>query len=251
MIGGAVFEANTQWNLYKDPNYKKMLQSPPVRRMYYDIMQGKADKYRDIIRSQGAKKLNGNYNLSTIPREVQDSNGGVSKVYGAGTETDNQNLAVTNALLQLVDNAETICENYRLIYQDEELLKKVLNTNSMKEYMQETGKSESDIMVKGLIGGQSEAEAIVNSLLELTIGEGDKKISIGEMIAENVLTDVNNIRQEILDIELQIKEAISKFPAADVKTEEDRNRIIKRSSTLKALEERKKELITQFEEIVQ
>lgn len=251
MIGGAVFEANTQWNLYRDPNYKKMLNSPPVRRMYYDIMRGKADKYREIIREQGSKKLNGNYNLSTIAREVKGTNDEITKVYGTGTETDNQNLAVTNALLQLVDNAETICENYRLVYQDKELLKKILGTSSMKEYMRESGKSESEIMMKGLLGGQSEAEAIVNSLLELTTGEGDNKISIGEIIAENVLTDVNNIRQEILDTELQIEQILSRFPSEEIKTEEDKKRIIKSSSTLKALEEKKKELVKQFDEIVQ
>jgi hypothetical protein len=114
-IGGAVFEANTQWNLYKDPNYKKMINSTPYRKMTYDILRGKADKYRDAIRSQGVKKLNGNYNLSATPETVTGPDGKVTKVYKAGTDTDNQNLAVTNALLQMVDNIESICNNHHLI----------------------------------------------------------------------------------------------------------------------------------------
>lgn len=251
LLGGAVFEINTQWNLYKDPNYKKMLNSPPVRKMFYDIMQGHGDKYRNAIRLQGSKKLNGNYNLSATPELITGADGKVTQVYKAGTEKDNQNLAVTNALLQMVDNAEDICRNHNLIWSDSDLLKQVLETESVKEFLQETSQSKEDFIVNGLKQDHLATEAIINGLLDLTIEKDGKKISIGQAVAENVLYDVNHIRQEIFDKEIEIQEKLSQFPVTDLQTQESRDKLIKNNAALKALSDQKKKLMKQYAEIIE
>lgn len=251
MIGGMVFEINNQWNLYKDPNYRKLLNSTPIRRMYYDIMRGHADKYRDIIRKEGSKGLNGNTNLTASYKTVKDSEGRYNKVYSAGTDSDNQNLAITNELLRLVDNAEFICNNNNLIFSNLELLEKILGSDTVKQYLEDFKSSRDDFIIGVLKGDQSDAEAVVNALLDLTIKDsGGKDVRIGEAIAENVLVDVNNIRQEIFDLEVKIETELAKLPPGTIQNDEDRKRIIRSNSKLKEWEDKKKELAKQFQEII-
>jgi hypothetical protein len=70
---------------------------------------------RDIIRKRGRKGRNGNSNLSASFKPVTGIDGEIQKVYGIGTESDNQNLAITNALLDIVNNAESIYKQHNMI----------------------------------------------------------------------------------------------------------------------------------------
>ena len=254
-LGGAVFEAYNLRELYKDPNYRKLLGASPIRRMYADIAQGRAEDYRKAIIARGEKKKNGNANLSATYDTPDGVNG--PKVYRSGTAENNQNDAVTNELLRMVDVAEAIYARHNLIYSNEELLKTILETDAMKEHLKEKGMSESEFKEKGKIlsaygaTDSSDADAIIDALFEATIESDGKKIKVIDAIAESVLVDVNEIRNKIAEIETEINAKLNEYPETEPhSSDEDRKRLIKSNSYLKKLEEQKQTLLKQFEEII-
>lgn len=252
-IGGTVFEGLTQKDLRNDPNYKKYLQSNEMRRMYRDVAQGKADQWRKAINDRYRKKENGNENLAASWESVVDSEGTPSKIYKMGTKSDNQNLAVTNAMLALVDEAELIYSKYNLIFTNKELVEKVMGTESMKQRLGELKMSTHEYMLKNLLAPtMTEAEYVVDALMDLEIGrigENGKTITFEDILAENVLNDVNTIRDDIFNLELELKSKLSTLP--NTATDEDKKEAIKKSASLKAIQKEIDDLVKQFQEIVQ
>lgn len=255
-LGGMVFEGLTQKDLRNDPRYQKFLNSAPLRQMYYDIGQGKAEKYRQIIKQRGEKGLNGNAAIGTRFDETAMSEDGKPGAYKAGTDKDNQNVAVTNAMLQLVDEAEDIYKTYGLIMSNPDLLKAVLGNETIKQRIQELGINEHEYLLSGiLVPNASEADYIVDAILDAKYSEDGETPSadsptLEKILAENVLNDVNSLRQEILYLEKKIRDEYAKLPA-EKQTSEGRKELERESSYLKGLIEDRDALVEQFEEIIQ
>lgn len=254
-LGGAVFEAYNLRELYKDPNYKKLLSASPVRRMYHDIAQGKAEKYRKAIISNGEAKKNGNENLSASYKSPNGPEG--KKIYTSGTASDNQNDAVTNELLRMVDVAEAVYAKHGLIYSNTELLETILETESMKKYLEENHLTKEEFAARDLMQSMAginysvEAEAIIEALFEAEYETDDgKKGKIFDAITENVLNDVNEIRHEIAEKEVEINTRLEAYPELERKTDEDRKRLIKSNSYLKKLVEERDALVKEFQDII-
>lgn len=253
-LGGAVFEAYNLRELYANPNYKKLLGATPIRRMYTDIAQGRAEDYRKAIIKRGEIKKNGNANL-TASYETPDGPTGF-RVYKSGTSSDNQNDAVTNEMLRLVDVAESVYAKHNLIYSNEELLKTILETEAMKEHLKDKGMSATTFTEKGKalansgLTDYSDAEAIIDALFEAEVEVEGTKVKLADIVAESVLHDVNELRNEIAEIELEIQSKINDYPELERKTDEDRKRIIKSNSYIKKLEEKRDGLLKQFQEII-
>lgn len=251
-----VFEGLTQKDLRNDPRYQKFLNSAPLRQMYYDIGQGKAEKYRQIIKQRGEKGLNGNAAIGTRFDETAMSEDGKPGAYKAGTDKDNQNVAVTNAMLQLVDEAEDIYKTYGLIMSNPELLKAVLGNETIKQRMQELGMNNHEYLLSRiLVPNASEADYIVDAILDAKYSEDGETPSadsptLEKILAENVLNDVNSLREEILYLEKKIRDEYAKLPA-EKQTPEGRKELEKESSYLKGLIEDRDALVEQFEEIIQ
>lgn len=199
-LGGAVFEAHTQRELSHDAAFQKWKKSTPIQQLYQYVAEGEADKLRELIRKNGNKGLNGNKNLSARYKSiVGDQNG--TKVYGVGTESDNQNLAMTNALLAIVDNAESIYSKHNMIWTNDELLKKVLASESVRNVKTERGFSDQEMQMADLVGDKQTAEAVVEAIINMKDDEGN---ALGEAIATNILHDINGIRSEVFDLEQRI-----------------------------------------------
>ena len=254
-LGGAVFEAYNLRELYKDPNYKKLLSASPVRRMYHDIAQGKAEQYRKAIIARGEAKKNGNENLSASYKSPDGPEG--KKIYTSGTASDNQNDAVTNELLRMVDVAEAVYAKHGLIYSNEELLKTILETESMKKYLEENHLTKEEFAARDLMQSMvgmnysTEAEAIIEALFEAEYETPDgKKGKIFDAVAENVLNDVNELRKEIAEKEVEINTRLEAYPEIERRTEEDVKRIIKSNSYLKKLVEERDALVKEFQDII-
>ena len=254
-LGGAVFEAYNLRELYKDPNYKKLLSASPVRRMYHDIAQGKAEQYRKAIIARGESKKNGNENLSASYKSPDGPEG--KKIYTSGTASDNQNDAVTNELLRMVDVAEAVYAKHGLIYSNTELLETILETESMKKYLEENHLTKEEFAARDLmqsmagVNYSAEAEAIIEALFEAEYETDDgKKGKIFDAIAENVLNDVNEIRREIAEKETEINTRLEAYPELERKTDEDRKRLIKSNSYLKKLVEERDALVKEFQDII-
>ena len=254
-LGGAVFEAYNLRELYKDPNYKKLLSASPVRRMYHDIAQGKAEQYRKAIIARSEAKKNGNENLSASYKSPDGPEG--KKIYTSGTASDNQNDAVTNELLRMVDVAEAVYAKHGLIYSNTELLETILETESMKKYLEENHLTKEEFAARDLMQSMAganysaEAEAIIEALFEAEYETEDgKKGKIFDAIAENVLNDVNEIRREIAEKEVEINTRLEAYPELERKTDEDRKRLIKSNSYLKKLVEERDALVKEFQDII-
>jgi polyhydroxyalkanoate synthesis regulator phasin len=251
-----VFEGLTQKDLRNDPRYQRFLNSAPLRQMYYDIGQGKAEKYRQIIKQRSEKGLNGNAAIGTRFDETAMSEDGKPGAYKAGTDKDNQNIAVTNAMLQLVDEAEDIYKTYGLIMSNPDLLKAVLGNEVIKQRIQELGINEHEYLLSGiLVPNASEADYIVDAILDAKYSEDGETTSadsptLEKILAENVLNDVNSLREEILYLEKKIRDEYAKLPA-EKQTLEGRKELERESSYLKGLIEDRDALVEQFEEIVQ
>jgi hypothetical protein len=223
--------------------------------MYHDIAQGKAEKYRKAIIARGEAKKNGNQNLSASYKTPDGLDG--KKIYTSGTASDNQNDAVTNELLRMVDVAETVYAKHGLIYSNEELLKTILETESMKKYLEENHLTKDEFATRDLVQSMAgtnysaEAEAIVEALFEAEYETPDgTKVKIFDAIAENVLNDVNEIRREIVEKEIEIKNRLEAYPEPGRKTEDDEKRIIKTNSYLKKLVEERDALVKEFQDII-
>lgn len=200
-LGGAVFELHNQVEMAKNQAYLKWRSSTPIKQIYQYVAQGEADHLRDIIKKRGSSGKNGNKNLTASYKEITGTDGKIQRVYNVGTDTDNQNLAITNALLAIVDNAESIYQRHNMIFKNEDLLKMVLGTKSLSDFMSKNEWNKDDLQVKSFLGDRTAAEAIVEAILDLKDEDGN---AIGEAIATNVLQDIDGIRQEIIDVENKI-----------------------------------------------
>jgi hypothetical protein len=80
--------------------------------------------------------LNGNENLSAHAEPIEGTDKDIKRAYKAGTINDNQNEAITNAMLQMIDEAELIYQLYHLIFANDELAKRVLDSDSVKKRME-------------------------------------------------------------------------------------------------------------------
>ena len=107
-LGGATFEALDIYHRHIGPKVVGLMDLDTQRQMNYLIASGHADEMRDRVKLLYKKGLLGNKNLSAI-ETLKDKDG--NDIYAKGTDTDNQNLANYNLLMNHITYLENILEN--------------------------------------------------------------------------------------------------------------------------------------------
>lgn len=106
-LGGAVFEGLNTWERTFGPKIVELSDLTAKEQMSYLIMTGRADELRDKAKALYDKGQLGDKNLSASVDKVETLADG-TKVFGQGTEQDNQNLAAYNAIMMQIDYVESI-----------------------------------------------------------------------------------------------------------------------------------------------
>ena len=106
-LGGAVFEGLNTWERTFGPKIVELSDLTAKEQMSYLIMTGRANELRDKAKALYDKGKLGDKNLSASADKVETLTDG-AKVFGQGTEQDNQNLAAYNAIIMQIDYVESI-----------------------------------------------------------------------------------------------------------------------------------------------
>ena len=213
-LGGATFEGMDIWEKYIGPKVVDMFDLTTKKQLTYLIATGHAGELRDRAKLMYDRGLLGNKNLSAKEKVTRTTPDGKTEVvYAAGTETDNQNLYMYNALVNQIRYMENIIFNHGL----------------SKLFM-------FQFTPDGKIAVDSEGNPIINSDYRAALEkeravEKDQKISseeylfryktnaLLEMVSKykmdsTYMTDVLNLTTKIVDAQSKLDDILnSKAPA--------------------------------------
>lgn len=218
-IGGAVFEGVNQLELIKNPKARAFTEKDVTRRLLYIYASGQGkDADEEFERLYKKGKL-GNANLSAYKRRtVKGIDGDDVEIFDVGTEKDNQNLAVYQAIKTEIQNIKHFLKSNRWIASNKELQRKMIEIatkaydagESIQQYMERTGES---------------------PIIE-TIVKGNFLSFASKDIYEEMF-NVYDMEQDIIKRKNEIR--------ATVQNEEEYEKAIKDDDELKYLEQRVKE----------
>ena len=110
-LGGAVFEGINTWEKFLGPKVVELSDKTSLEQMEYFIITGRTNELLDRAKVLYDKGRLGNKNLSAT-KTYKNSKG--ETFYAEGTETDNQNLASYNAIVNQINYVDAILKKHNI-----------------------------------------------------------------------------------------------------------------------------------------
>ena len=110
-LGGAVFEGINTWEKFLGPKVVELSDKTSLEQMEYFIITGRTNELLDRAKVLYDKGRLGNKNLSAT-KTYKNSKG--ETFYAEGTETDNQNLASYNTIVNQINYVDAILRKHNI-----------------------------------------------------------------------------------------------------------------------------------------
>ena len=214
-LGGAVFEGINTWEKFLGPKVVELSDKTSLEQMEYFIITGRTNELLDRAKVLYDKGRLGNKNLSAT-KTYKNSKG--ETFYAEGTETDNQNLAVYQAIQTEIRNIKHFLNSNRWVASNKELQRKIVDIamkahesgESVKTYMERTGENPIiDVIVDGNFLSFASAD-IYAQMFE--VYELEKRIATRKSEIRTTIPNLNDYEDavkkddEIKFLESQIKD---------------------------------------------
>lgn len=218
-IGGAVFEGVNQLELLNNPQARAFREKDVTKRLVYLYASGQGNDVDEELERLYKKGKLGNKNLSAYKRRViKGTDGTETEIFEVGSETDNQNLAVHQAIQTEIRNIKHFLNSNRWVASNKELQRKIVDIaikakdsgESVKSYMERTGENPIiDVIVDGNFLSFASAD-IYAQMFE--VYELEKKIATRKSEIRTTTQNLNDYEEavkkddEIKFLESQIKD---------------------------------------------
>ena len=218
-IGGAVFEGVNQLELLNNPQARAFREKDVTKRLLYLYASGQGGDVDEELERLYKKGKLGNKNLSAYKRRIiKGTDGTETEIFEVGNETDNQNLAVYQAIQTEIRNIKHFLNSNRWVASNKELQRKIVDIamkahesgESVKTYMERTGENPIiDVIVDGNFLSFASAD-IYAQMFE--VYELEKRIATRKSEIRTTIPNLNDYEDavkkddEIKFLESQIKD---------------------------------------------